>query len=294
LSRVLQYEHSVHYTGGNFERASDKVCAVCHSNEGFVERITNGTDTIATAPSNPTPPNCRTCHMIHTNYDSTDLRLRTTAPVTLLINGKTVDLGKDGEANLCTQCHQPRVAEPMPAFGDTTHITITSPYWGPHHGPQGAVLAGTGAFPFQGSQTITEGPMAHGSSLGGCPVCHMATAYGWQAGGHTWNMTYTLHGSVDENLAGCTSSGCHITATTFDRLGTQTKVAGMLDSLQVLLTSKGIMSGGSLVPGTYTSDLAAAYFNWDYFDQDRSMGVHNPPYVEAVLQNTIDAVNAMP
>ncbi|MEJ2215404.1 MAG: hypothetical protein P8099_02200, partial [Gemmatimonadota bacterium] len=294
LSRVLQYEHSVHYTGGNFERASDKVCAVCHSNEGFVERIANGTDTIATAPTNPTPPNCRTCHMIHTNYDSTDLRLRTTAPVTLLINGKTVDLGKGGEANLCTECHQPRVPDPMPVInGDS--VTIASPYYDMHHGTQGAVLAGTGAFEFQGSQTIVEGPMAHGYKLGGCPVCHMANAYGWQAGGHTMNMTYTLHGSVEPNLAGCTSSGCHITATTFDRLGVQTQVATMLDSLQTLLQAKGILdSSGSVVLGRYSANLTAAYLNWSMFSQDGSMGVHNPEYVEAVLQNTIEKVNSLP
>ncbi|HKJ91709.1 MAG TPA: hypothetical protein VJ957_01020, partial [Longimicrobiales bacterium] len=276
MSRVLQYENSVHATGGNFERASDKVCAVCHSDEGFVERIADGTDTIAAAPANPTPPSCRTCHMIHTNYDSTDLQLRTTSPVTLMLNGETVDLGKGGEANLCAECHQPRLPDPMPTMGDTAHLTLASAYWGPHHGPQGAVLAGTGAFEFSGSQTIAGGPTAHGSDQGGCPQCHMAAAYGVQAGGHTWNMTYTLHGTVDDNTAGCVASGCHSSMADFDKGGVQTDVETMLDSLQTLLNGKGIMSGSGLVAGTYSSDLIEAYYNWAYFDADRSMGVHNP------------------
>ncbi|MEJ2678413.1 MAG: hypothetical protein P8174_04960 [Gemmatimonadota bacterium] len=294
LSRMIQYEHSVHYTGGNLARANDPVCAVCHSDEGFVERITNGTDTIAAGITNPTPPNCRTCHMIHTNYDSTDLRLRTTSPVTLLVNDSTVS--GPGASNLCIQCHQPRPAEPMPVLGgDSVHIT--SAYWGPHHGPQGAVLEGTGAFVFAGS-SVTTGPSTHGDTLfnGGCPTCHMATPYGDQAGGHTWNMTYTLHGTVEDNTAGCLAFGCHSIMPDFDKAGVQTNVQGLLDSLEVLLQGKGILdSTGTVVAGgTFTSDLTAAYLNWTFFEQDRSLGVHNPPYVQAVLANTIDAVNAMP
>jgi hypothetical protein len=286
---MIQYEHSVHYTGGNFARANDPVCAVCHSHEGFVERITNGTDTIAAGITNPTPPNCRTCHMIHTDYDSTDLRLRTTAPVTLLVNDSTVDMA--GASNLCIQCHQPRPAEPMPVLGgDSVHIT--SAYWGPHHGPQGAVLAGTGAFVFAGS-TVTTGPSTHGSEAG-CPACHMATPYGDQAGGHTWNMTYTLHGAVDDNTAGCQTCHIHDGITDFNYTGRQTQVQTLLDSLGVLLQGKGIMTGTALDTGMYPADLAAAYFNWDLFDQDRSLGVHNPYFVTSSLQNTIQAVINMP
>ncbi len=291
LSRVLQYQNSVHYTGGNFERASDAACAVCHSHEGFVERIDAGTNTIPAGIKNPTPPNCRTCHMIHTNYDSTDLRLRTTAPVTLLLNGATVDITP--ASNLCIECHQPRKPDPMPVLGDTAMITIPSTHYDMHHGPQGAVLAGTGAFEFHGSQTITDGPMAHGSTEGGCPVCHMAKAYGDQAGGHTWNMTYTLHGSVVDNTAGCQT--CHAIITDFDYADVQATVQADLDSLEVLLKSRGILdSAGTVVTGTFSSDLTAAYLNWSMFTEDRSMGVHNPPYVMSVLQNTIDAVNNMP
>ncbi|MEJ2186032.1 MAG: collagen-like protein [Gemmatimonadota bacterium] len=293
LSRVLEYEHSVHYTGGNFERARDATCAVCHSHEGFVERIAAGTNTIPAGIANPTPPNCRTCHMIHTNYDSTDLRLRATDPVTLLINDSTVDLGKGGDANLCTQCHQPRKPDPMPVLGDTTMITIPSTHYDMHHGTQGAVLAGTGAFAFKTSVTIVNGPMAHGSDQGGCPVCHMAKAYGVQAGGHTWNMTYTLHGQVEDNTAGCET--CHSIMNDFDYANVQTHVQTLLDSLQVLLQNKGILdSTGTVVTSTFSSDLTAAYLNWTMFEQDGSMGVHNPPYVVSVLTNTIAAVNAMP
>ncbi len=295
LSRMIQYEHSVHYTGGNFARANEADCAVCHSHEGFVERLALGTDTIPAGIANPTPPNCRTCHMIHTNYDSTDLHLRTVAPVTLLVNDSTVDMA--GASNLCIQCHQPRKPDPMPVVGDTAHIFIPSTHYDMHHGPQGAVLAGTGAFVFPGS-TVFTGPSTHGDPAGdgGCQTCHMATAYGDQAGGHTWNMTYTLHGQVDDNIAGCQTCHTHAAITDFDVGGTQTETATLLDSLKVLLQARGILDADSTVVDSayFTSDLTAAYLNWSMISQDRSLGVHNPTYVTSVLQNTIQAVNAMP
>lgn len=291
LSRMIQYEHSVHYTGGNFERAADAACAVCHSHEGFVERLALGTDTIPAGIDNPTPPNCRTCHMIHTNYDSTDLHLRTVAPVTLMLNDSTVDMA--GASNLCIQCHQPRRAEPMPVVGDTAHIAITNTHYDLHHGPQGAVLAGTGAFEFPGTPAVVTGPSTHGTDAG-CQACHMATAYGDQAGGHTWNMTYTLHGAVDDNVAGCETCHIHTGISDFNVDGKQTQVMTLLDSLEVLLQARGIVdSTGTVVVGTYTSDLTAAYLNWSMIGQDRSMGVHNPFFVISVLQNTIQAVNGM-
>jgi len=48
--------------------------------------------------------------------------------------------------------------------------------------------------------------------------------------------------------------------------------------------------GGSAVTGTYSSDVAGARFNYQMCLEDRSNGVHNPKYVKALLQNSIEAL----
>ncbi|MFN2128274.1 MAG: hypothetical protein ACK2TU_10490 [Anaerolineales bacterium] len=40
--------------------------------------------------------------------------------------------------------------------------------------------------------------------------------------------------------------------------------------------------------------LAEAYYNWIGIEEDRSEGVHNPNYVEALLENSIEALEALP
>jgi hypothetical protein len=272
----------VHYTGGNFERSTTD-CAVCHTHEGFIERIATGKQTTAADIENPSPINCRTCHQIHTTYTSADYALTTTAPFKLWYNGKTVDFGK---GNLCAECHQARPLSPAPTINGSP-VTITSTRYDLHHGPQAEVLGGTGGFEFTGSQTITGGPSAHGYDSNGCPQCHMATPYGAQAGGHTWNMTYALHRAIDDNVAGCTV--CHNTIQDFNLLGFKAHMQTQVDSLSVLLKKIGVLtSGGSIATGTWPANVLAAALNDDLVTADGSMGIHNPPYMDALIQNTIE------
>ena len=42
--------------------------------------------------------------------------------------------------------------------------------------------------------------------------------------------------------------------------------------------------------GTYPMAQAQAFFNWIGLVEDRSMGVHNPSYVEALIDNSIEAI----
>jgi hypothetical protein len=276
----------VHYTGGDFERSTAD-CAVCHTSEGFIERIATGAETDTADIVNPSPPNCRTCHQIHTTYTDADYAFTTTAPVDLwAAPGQTVDFA---EGNLCAQCHQAR-PEFTDIVPDTTSYTITSAYWGAHHSPVAEVMGGVGLYEFTGPATITGGTFAHGESDKGCPTCHMATPFGAQAGGHTMNMSYVYHGSTVDNVAGCKT--CHSSASLvdFSYLGEQATVQGQLDSLRVLLNAAGIMDSTSLVPGTYQGQLAAAYINYQAINEDKSLGIHNPPYVQGVLQNTIAKV----
>jgi hypothetical protein len=74
--RQIQYEASVHRNGGNFRRGSSAFCSACHAHEGFVERIEAGVLEPTEGFDNPSPINCRTCHMIHSTYTDADFAFR--------------------------------------------------------------------------------------------------------------------------------------------------------------------------------------------------------------------------
>jgi len=289
-ARELQYKASFHYTGGDFERSTTS-CAPCHTNEGFLERIATGSETTAEDIENPTPPNCRTCHQIHTTYTDADYAFTATDPVDLwLLPGESVDFGK---GNLCAQCHQARpIDDGYPVLGGDP-ITVTGTRYGTHHSPVAETMGGVGLFDFAGN--VAGGPFRHGESDVGCPTCHMAQPFGAQAGGHTMAMTYEYHGSEEDNVAGCMTSGCHSAGSVedFDKFGDQTEVQSRLDALATLLRAKGIMAAApstSSVPGTYPADVAAAFINFQTINEDKSLGIHNPPYILGILQGSIDAM----
>lgn len=291
FAKQVQYGASIHRIGGNFERGNSASCASCHAHEGFADRVAHGmADESSIAPENPSPINCRTCHQIHTTYTSADYALTTTAPVTLMFGGGTFD---QGDANLCASCHQGRPVTGAPVLGGPD-VTITSSRYGVHHGPQSLVLSAQGAYEFTGSKVVPSNPNTHGKSStnpDGCVSCHMAAAYGAQAGGHTWNMAYDYHGAERGNYAGCNTSGCHAgDISTFDYEDVQTEVEELLADLAVELKRVGVMRAGDTyaATGKFKADLAAAYINWQMFEEDRSLGVHSPRYVVSVLTNTIE------
>jgi hypothetical protein len=286
-----QYQASVHATGGHSERANRGDCALCHSHEGFMQYLANDKDREAVEPQpGATQPQCKTCHMVHTNYDTTDYQLRTTEPVDLWISDATVDYGK---GNMCTNCHQPRVPNPLPEKGGGD-VTITSPFWGIHHGPQSALVAGTSAYPFGNDEYASTNAHYTQAPLDseGCVQCHMATGYGQQSGGHTMKMAYDDHGDVAYNIDGCLD--CH-NEDIVDAIGEeQGIIAGKLETLKDLLLTEGFIAengrpdvsfGG---PGlTLTADEAGALLNYKLIEEDRSAGIHNPAYINDVLDATI-------
>jgi formate-dependent nitrite reductase cytochrome c552 subunit len=289
--RDVQYQGSGHYLNGNYAYANRADCADCHTHEGFLARLEGGWG--AGQPvDNPSPPNCRTCHKIHETYTRADYDLRAQAPVALTFGSGTVDFG---EGNLCASCHMARAVSPMPAVGGP-NVAVTSTRYGTHHSPVANVLGGKGLFKFAGSQTITETPFIHGSKTVGCPLCHMAAGYGNEGGGHTLNMEYDSHGTITQNTSGCTTSGCHSTISGFDEGHIQSQVQTQLDSLATLLRKAGIMAAAPSVSsksGTFSGDVAAAFINWQIVTEDKSLGIHNPPYVTRILQNTIEKMNTL-
>lgn len=289
FAQINQWEASTHANGGNFER-NGASCAQCHTSQGHREFIATGT--VAADVSNPNPINCYTCHEIHETYTAADLKLVGDASFTTIL-GDVVDFGK---GNVCANCHQSRpLTVPDPAVAT---YTITSSRFGSHHGPQTQIFSGVGLVNFDGDEGY-GGNMHMNQITDGCVTCHMAEPYGVQAGGHTWAMDYEYHGSAAVWLAGCTATGCHgDTDADADALHAkieelQEGVELKLEELAVLLKAAGVMkSSGSVQTGTHNSVFAGAYLNYQSVTEDKSRGIHNPTYVKALLQNSIDAVTA--
>jgi uncharacterized CHY-type Zn-finger protein len=283
---------AVSYAGGR------SYCYPCHSHEQFVAHS-------AGLPphniANPSAWKCSTCHNLHTTFEYEDYALRTTDAAAIWNGGDFLLKGEsmfkiNGNSNLCANCHQSRRAEPNMTNPGAT-FEITSTHYGPHHGAQTNVLVGEGFAEIPGTLAYpTAGSAAHMTPS--CVGCHMTM------GDH----------SFEPSLDGCTD--CHTSITTFDHNGSQTEIHDLLVELRDLLVAAGVIEqeeeelyelnpetgeielvlhtgGYHPIKGTYDMILAQAFFNWVGLEEDRSMGVHNPDYVKALLKNSIDAVNAL-
>ena len=279
-------EHSVGavavaYAGGNAS------CAQCHSSEGFIEYVTLGK--VQGTITNPSAFECATCHGLHSSFTADDYALRLEAKPVVSNQDATFKFDFKNNSNLCVNCHQARTAEPNVATPGATTFKITNTHYGPHHGPQGNIVAGVGFAQIAGSVAYP----AAGSSkhfAGACTSCHMATFTKGQ-GGH----------SLIPSLAACNT--CHnATDANYDHNGIQTEIAADLVKLRDLLIAKGVVTATpdatdptiiTYAPkvGTFPMVQAQAYFNWIGITEDRSEGVHNPPYVRALLLNSIEAMS---
>jgi formate-dependent nitrite reductase cytochrome c552 subunit len=261
-----------------------RLTVLCHTSQGFRERIVTGAETTADVIHDPSNINCYTCHDIHDTYTVADWTLRVTDAVTFWASGNTYDFGK---GNICASCHQARPAD-MPDVNNPEGIfTVDNSRWGPHHGPQSSLFAGDAAFKI--GSGYDNNP--HAAITDACVTCHMADAFGGQAGGHTWNMSYLYHGSEEYNTAGCVE--CHSDPTQkIEDL--KVEIQGKLDVLQALLDSAGIYNANNQLANTgdFPNVVAGAYYNFEYIGQDRSFGVHNPSFTKTLLDNSISALEA--
>ncbi|MBC8343484.1 MAG: hypothetical protein ISR55_03730 [Bacteroidetes bacterium] len=268
--------HSLAYAGGR------QGCGMCHSHEGHLESWWNGGDT-TNSPAGiayPTPITCETCHDFHATLDfendGPDYSLRRGGELDFLMYraaGMPSVTADFGSGNACVTCHQPRRVGPTADANDSFRITST--HWGPHHGPQAASLYGVGLVEISGPETIpAPGSHPHFKSAS-CNGCHMNIATA-DVGGHTfW-----------PNLENCKK--CHSTITSFDHEGIQTEVQDLLDQIEAKLETAGSYHDGHPVPGTYHISIANATYNYIWcLPEDKSLGVHNPDYIVAVLKNTL-------
>jgi hypothetical protein len=151
-----------------------------------------------------------------------------------------------------------------------------------------------------------------------CVHCHMDETLNvtdandvLKIGGHTMRMRDYGDDQVPEtgddilNLAACQNADCHPGLTDFNHEGKQTEIKGLLANLGDLLKGEnhGFLPGfqpgkcarchkGGTVPFLEDSNnvLENAYTNYKLVLNDRSWGIHNPGYVEKLLQDSINSV----
>lgn len=261
---------SLHGTGEAFVRGTSASCAGCHSGGAFSAMVAAGGNPgeVDAGDPNPTRQDCRACHQIHSTFTPADWALETTAPVALYaVEGVTYD---GGEGNLCVNCHQPRRVFPAAEAGMITGITS---HWGPHHGPQSAMLLGEAGAGVEGS------PSAHYAMVENtCVACHLGE-----------NDSHTFEPSVDACQA------CHPGAEDFDINGVQTEVQAMLDELGDKLVAAGLIDvnapEGHPIVTEAPENQALALYNWIYVaHEDKSLGVHNSAYTKALLEAALAAL----
>ena len=296
--KIHEFAMSTHSAGPNVAYAGGRgSCSRCHGHEGFVA-FAEGLD--AENIANPSPWECSTCHGLHQTFESEDYALRLTDAVAIWDGGDFLLKGNnymaiEGNSNLCANCHQSRRAEPNIASPGAT-FNITSTHYGPHHGAQANVLSGVGFAEIPGSIAYpAAGSDPHITAS--CTGCHM------YEGGH----------SFEPNVDAC--NVCHAT-TDFNYGGVQTDTQDDLDELRDLLVVAGVIEEGHEeiyeinqetglielvvttegyhpIVGEHAMVLAQGFFNWVGLAEDRSLGAHNPKYYNALIKNTIEAIEAL-
>jgi hypothetical protein len=268
--KVIQWEESGHGTGESYVRGTRSSCAGCHSGNAFREMIAAGLNpgSIESGDPDPTRQDCRACHMVHEGeeYDSSDWALQSVAPVAFYADaGATYD---GGTGNLCVNCHQPRRVIPEPVNGVISGI---SSHWGPHHGPQSSMLMGR-----VGAGSTAGTASGHYTQVGDtCNGCHMGDG-----------ADHTFEADVDR------CQECHRGAEDFDINDRQTNTSALIDQLGELLLNAGLIDengpDGHPIVMEAPEAQAIALWNWLYVaHEDRSLGVHNPAYSQALLEEGI-------
>lgn len=262
-------------------------CVACHSGVGFIDHI-NGlarnelrTEWEAIV--------CATCHDPHAGDSPHQLR---GVDEVKLMNGATVEGG--GNGRICMNCHiSRRDAE--------SYVTEYHGHYGPHHGPQTDMLAGTNAIEY-GQDIPSSGHLYAAKDT--CATCHMQELgrndpANHLAGGHTFKMTWD-GGTPDDHaddvgiVGACTNCHGPVDTLNFPRQdyngdglveGVQTEVEHVMHDLGMLLPPIGEPTVN--VQPEYTPAQLKAAYNYLFVEEDKSKGVHNTAYAVGIMKASI-------
>lgn len=273
-----------HYGNRGFPGTS--ACTGCHTSDGYIDWAENGAPQLGwpgpVYPDSKTGGQkitCTTCHAKHKSFDfetdGFDYALRRVGPVTLLADETyTIDYGDEFTSHTCATCHQTRDIFENNIL-ENGNVEVGGRF-GPHYGTQSSLLEGIHGAEITGSLPYDAPTSAAHRSGSSCTQCHMGESGGNNVGQHTWNYT-------EVTCATCHSNG--IPSTDF--------LEADIETLKGLLVDRGLLTEeGSPVPGEYPLVQAQAVWNYRMIYYDHSNGVHNPNYAEALVKNSIEALNA--
>ncbi len=273
-------------------------CRNCHTAAGFVDANDPGMNELgeevpvtATFKEGIT---CAACHDPHAAGGQIH-QLRDLQSVTLE-NGDVITEG--GAGLVCMSCHKSRREAETYVYGNA------SKHFGPHHGPQGDMLAGKNAIEYGQNMPSSKHISVVEES---CAECHMqeipaglpSYAAG-KIGGHSFDLSYDDGTNAPIYLVEACSS-CHGEIEDFDFggvdydldglvEGVQSEIEGLLYELAMLLPPVGDPHIGlhDSTDGYDTLPIKRAVYNYLYVEEDGSHGVHNPKYAAAILRASID------
>ena len=300
-------------------------CLPCHSANGFIARA-NGTNTNYAITPTPNvafaPISCQTCHEPHGETVPTNNPHLVRVLGSVTMPDSTV-VTNAGFGAICLECHQNRNGS---ATNQLVNYPIGKPTWfggssfGVHDNPQGDMIEGINAFTY--GQAMPSS--AHRYAVTNlCVGCHMQPLSAndpglYLAGGHTWNMSYSLVTTNGTTLV--TNSydkvdvcvQCHGPIDSFDMPrqdyngdgvieGVQTEVQHLLDKLSTMLpnatyqaNSNNYLAAGIVqtIDRTYFKtnwppQFLKAGYNWQFVANDGSLGVHNAPFAVGILRASI-------
>jgi hypothetical protein len=272
--------------------AGREACVGCHTSNGFIGKV-KGAQTVDTTYA---AINCQTCHEPHgqTAPDSAAHLVRQVTAVKLA-DGTKVTRG--GNGLLCMNCHQARQNASVYAA-----TAPASSRFGPHHGPQADMLAGTNGFTY-GKKIPSSGHRA--AAEDSCVTCHMQATPATTdpaftlAGGHTFKLSYVdPKTQKTKDMVGACQK-CHgeeIEGFDFELFdydgdgfydGVQTEVQHLLDQLSAMLPPVGKAKTALTIDSTWTRAQLEAAYNWNFVSEDKSRGIHNTAYAVGLLKASI-------
>jgi hypothetical protein len=266
-------------------------CVGCHTGNGFID-VAKG---IASPNTTYSPVTCQACHESHgqTAPETGAKLVRKSTSVTLK-NG--VEVTEGGMGKLCMNCHMSRQNASV-----YVNSTGGSSRFGPHHGPQADMLAGTNGYEY-GLKIPSSGHLSVVENS--CAGCHMqpvaATEKSFlQAGGHTFRMGWDgADGKTPQELVAVCQK-CHgdkMTTFNVGRVdydddgvveGVQTEIQHLLNQVSALLPPDAKEKDALTIDAKWTKQQLQAAFNWTFVKEDKSLGVHNTAYAVGLLKASI-------
>ncbi len=298
-----QFDNSAHANHSLLDVVEES-CTKCHTHEGFLNTYTDE----SVNHSAFSVINCFTCHQPHPEnpgtygeWDMKDLRASDTNVrfVETQSTGRNDGSGYGadfGLSNSCGHCHKA-----TNSIAKTNQVILTEDF-GPHVSPQADIVSARNGYFFDIASVEPSKLSSHFDN--GCIKCHygkFGEGQGYTFGEHTFRLEDKNSGlPFVDNCNGCHTGNPEKVTDFYDRPSV-IEMNNLADSVKSLLASYEVIdlvadtSGLTYEIGKTVSAIKAqAYYNLQMFIKDGSQGIHNPNFVTAMLDSTINVLDSLP